>query len=191
MPNTKGGKKYKKQKKQHEPVNRIPDLAEDGQYYAIVTKLLGNGRVRVIYHDIETDTSIDALANIRGAHRKKRQWVNINSFVLISKRDFDKSIVDIILVYKDFEVNCLMKYGEIHSSLKPSGNKFEDDDLEFIDMTENLKEKEKIKVNNKIKFFILRILQNLYQNHKISETIKLLPPIKIKSLSNELDKAEL
>ena len=30
MPNTKGGKKYKKQKKQSNPVNRIPDLAEDG-----------------------------------------------------------------------------------------------------------------------------------------------------------------
>jgi len=44
---------------------------------------------------------------------------------------------------------------------------------------------------NKIKFFILILFQNMYQNYKISDTVKLLPPIKIKSLSNELDKAEL
>ena len=128
-----GGGKQKKKNKHHTQNTRALVLAEDGQYYALVNKLLGNGRVMVSYIDPK-DGLKEVLANIRGTLRRKKQWVNVNNYILIALRDFeDKS--DVIHVYNDSEMNILKRKGHIPDGLKGKESNFQNDDLEFTDFT--------------------------------------------------------
>ena len=128
-----GGGKQKKKNKHHTQNTRALVLAEDGQYYALVNKLLGNGRVMVSYIDPK-DGLKEVLANIRGTLRRKKQWVNVNNYILIALRDFeDKS--DVIHVYNDSEMNMLKRKGHIPNGLKGKESNFQNDDLEFTDFT--------------------------------------------------------
>ena len=98
--NVKGGSKHKKMKNKNTEELTSKDfvLKEKGQDYAKVQKLLGNCRVELLCNDSEIRLGI-----IRGNMRKK-QWINNNSIVLYSERDFEKDKVDIIHVYKDHVV---------------------------------------------------------------------------------------
>jgi len=95
--NLKGGNKHKKMKNKNtdELTSKDYILKEPGQDYAKVQKLLGNCRVELLCNDGEIRLGI-----IRGNMRKK-QWLNNNSIILYSLRDFEKDKVDIIHVYKD------------------------------------------------------------------------------------------
>jgi translation initiation factor 1A len=95
--NLKGGNKHKKMKNKNTDELTSKDfiLKEPGQDYAKVQKLLGNCRVELLCNDSEIRLGI-----IRGNMRKKR-WLNNNSIVLYSIRDFEKGKVDIIHIYKD------------------------------------------------------------------------------------------
>ena len=95
--NLKGGNKHKKMKNKNTDELTSKDfiLKESEQDYAKVQKLLGNCRVELLCNDSEIRLGI-----IRGNMRKKR-WLNNNSIVLYSIRDFEKDKVDIIHVYKD------------------------------------------------------------------------------------------
>merc|ERR1719445_2078039 len=54
---------------------------EDGQEYAQVTKMLGNGRLEAMCFD-----GVKRLCHIRGKLRKK-VWINQSDIVLIGLRD--------------------------------------------------------------------------------------------------------
>lgn len=130
-----GGGKQKKKNKHHTQTTRTLVLAEEGQYYALVNKLLGNGRVMVSYINPK-DGLKEVIANIRGTLRRKKQWVNVNNYILIALREFeDKS--DVIHVYNDSEMNELKRKGHIPDGLKGKESNFHHDDLEFADFTED------------------------------------------------------
>jgi len=105
-------KKKKKRKKKSFPV-KIRSLEElvktEGQEYALVTEILGNCRLRVTCTDGKK-----RIGHIRGK-MKKRVWITRGDYVLVSLRDFQDEKADIIMKYKQDEVEKLKKYNEIPS----------------------------------------------------------------------------
>ena len=133
-----GGKKFKKIKHNLELGKRPMVYAEENQKYALVTKLLGNGRIYVTFIRDKVG-QVELLGIIRGSLRKKKQWVKVGNYILISERDYEQEKVDVIHVYNDGEMNELKKKGLISESLvnlkDNNGNKIEDDEFkDFIDM---------------------------------------------------------
>jgi translation initiation factor 1A len=80
---------------------------EDGQEYAQILKMLGNGRCETYCFD-----GIKRLCHIRGK-MKKKIWINTGDIVLIGLRDFQDKKGDIILKYNANEARNLMAYGEL------------------------------------------------------------------------------
>ena len=145
-----GGKKFKKIKHNLVSNTRPLELAEEGQKYAFVKKLLGNGRVSVIFIN-DKNVGVEKLAIIRGLFRKRKQWVKPGNFILISIREYEEDKVDVIYVYNDMEMNELKRKDHIPKELQKianntgsiqidskgrvnTNNKNEDDEFsEFID----------------------------------------------------------
>lgn len=107
----KGGKSYKKGKKDdgHSQLSRELVFKEDGQQYARVTKMLGNGRCQCNCLDGKL-----RMGHIRGAMRKK-VWIKVNDLVLVGLRDFQDAKADIIFKYSPEEAINLVKFGEIEA----------------------------------------------------------------------------
>ena len=143
MPKNPGGKKYKKLKHNME-ISRPLELPDSEQEFALVNKLMGNGRATVTFIKNQKET-IDALGIISGKLRKRKQWVIAGNIVLISIREFEKDKVDIIHVYKEYEMNELKRKGHLpdilvkHSNAHggPLNSKDDDDEFaEFVDYDE-------------------------------------------------------
>ena len=104
----KGGKNKRKGKK---PTANNPNKAiirkEDGQEYAKVTKMLGNCKIMAICHDTK-----ERMCRIRGAMRKRR-WINLGDFILVSLRDFSDTMVDIIHLYEKDDIDYLCSTNDI------------------------------------------------------------------------------
>lgn len=81
-------------------------LRGDGQAYARVTKMLGNGRLLATCSD-----GAERLCIIRGSMRK-REWVRVGDTVLVALRDFQDGKADIVFKYLDTEVHRLRTLGE-------------------------------------------------------------------------------
>lgn len=84
---------------------------EDGQEYAQILKMLGNGRCEAYCFD-----GIKRLCHIRGK-LKKKVWINIGDIVLIGLRDFQEEKGDIIFKYSTEESKFLKTYGEIPNNI--------------------------------------------------------------------------
>jgi translation initiation factor 1A len=82
-------------------------LREDGQVYARVTHMLGNGRLTAACDDGQS-----RLCKIRGSMRK-REWVRVGDTVLVCLRTFQDEKADVVHRYDDGEVTRLSKLGEI------------------------------------------------------------------------------
>ncbi|ODQ69061.1 hypothetical protein LIPSTDRAFT_59685, partial [Lipomyces starkeyi NRRL Y-11557] len=85
---------------------------EDGQEYAQVVKMLGNGRLEALCFDGEK-----RLAHIRGKLRKK-VWINQGDIILLSLREFQDNQGDVILKYNADEARSLKNYGELPETAK-------------------------------------------------------------------------
>ena len=148
--NTAGGKKYKKLKHNME-MSRPLELPEDNQEFALVNKLMGNGRATVTFIK-QNQHTINALGIISGKLRKRKQWVIAGNIVLISIRDFEKEKVDIIHVYKEYEMNELkrkgllpkelVKHSNNHGGPMNSGHVDDNEFAEFVDIDEDGEVKE-------------------------------------------------
>lgn len=108
MPNTTGGKNYKKSKHSSGSfapafIDRQPD-----QMYARVIKVLGNLNLLVYCNDNKT-----RMCHIRGSMRKK-VWLNVGDLVLISVRDFEKDLEQSGKAYEKGDV--VAKYDPEHMS---------------------------------------------------------------------------
>ena len=100
--------KKNKRKKKPRPIKERPlPIKEEGQEYAIVTKMLGNGRVSLKCMD-----GTDRLGKIRGKMRK-RVWIKVEDYLLISLRDFQDEKADIIMKLRDNEIIRLKKLKEL------------------------------------------------------------------------------
>jgi len=126
----KGGKNRRRGKNENEGLKRELVFKEDGQEYAQVTKMLGNGRLEAMCFD-----GVKRLCHIRGKLRKK-VWINQSDIVLIGLRDYQDAKADVILKYSADEARNLKSYGEFPESVKinetfdPVGGDL-DDDIEF------------------------------------------------------------
>lgn len=85
---------------------------EEGQEYAQVVKMLGNGRLEALCFDGER-----RLAHIRGKLRKK-VWINQGDIILLSLRDYQDEKGDVILKYNADEARSLKAYGELPETAK-------------------------------------------------------------------------
>ena len=132
MPKNAGGKKFKKNK-HHLQTARELVLPEKDQYYALVNKLLGNCRVTVSYVDPKKGV-IEILSKMRKTLKRKKQWVKVGNYVLISLRDFEDGKADVIHVYNDQEMNDLKRKGYIGSELVPKDKQSQYQDMEFVDI---------------------------------------------------------
>jgi translation initiation factor 1A len=84
---------------------------EDGQEYAKVLRMLGNGRLEAQCFDGET-----RQCHIRGKMRKK-VWVSAGDIILISLRDFQDGKADVILKYSADEARSLKALGQLPDSV--------------------------------------------------------------------------
>ncbi|KAH9083876.1 eukaryotic translation initiation factor 1A [Lactarius deliciosus] len=101
----KGGKNRRRGKNENDDDKRELVFREDGQEYAQVTKMLGNGRLEALCFDGEK-----RLAHIRGKMRKK-VWINQGDIILLSLREFQDGKADVIVKYTADEArNCVGIY---------------------------------------------------------------------------------
>lgn len=108
----KGGKNRRRGKNEADNEKRELTFKEDGQEYAQVVKMLGNGRLEAMCFDGEK-----RLAHIRGKLRKK-VWINQGDIILLSLRDYQDEKGDVILKYTADEARSLKAYGELPETAK-------------------------------------------------------------------------
>lgn len=108
----KGGKNRRRGKNENDNEKRELTFKEDGQEYAQVIKMLGNGRLEALCFD-----GSKRLAHIRGKLRKK-VWINQGDIILLSLRDYQDEKGDVILKYSADEARSLKAYGELPESAK-------------------------------------------------------------------------
>ena len=134
MPNTKGGKKHKRNKKQSDTFEKTLRLKEEGQEYAQITKCLGNCRFTVMCFD-----GTERMATMCGGMRN-RKFVNQNDIVLVSLRDWQDSKCDIIDNYDENLTRKLKDKGLVPDSIKLDVDKQysddDDDNLGFVFSTD-------------------------------------------------------
>lgn len=111
----KGGKKHRKHKNQT-ITKREMIWKDNNQAYAIVDKMLGNGRVSLSYFTRDEDEHLKknhALGIIRGTMRRKKIWIKIEDVVLVGLREFEDGKVDILHKYDYDETKSLELIQEI------------------------------------------------------------------------------
>ncbi|KYN35969.1 Eukaryotic translation initiation factor 1A, X-chromosomal [Trachymyrmex septentrionalis] len=108
----KGGKNRRRGKNENETEKRELVFKEDGQEYAQVTKMLGNGRLEAMCFD-----GVKRLCHIRGKLRKK-VWINQGDIILIGLRDYQDAKADVILKYTSDEARNLKTYGEFPETVR-------------------------------------------------------------------------
>nr|ACO14998.1 Eukaryotic translation initiation factor 1A, X-chromosomal [Caligus clemensi] len=126
----KGGKNRRRGKNENEGLKRELVFKEDGQEYAQVTKMLGNGRLEAMCFD-----GVKRLCHIRGKLRKK-VWINQSDIILVGLRDYQDAKADVILKYSADEARNLKSYGEFPETVKINetvtfGEEGIDDEIEF------------------------------------------------------------
>ncbi|KAJ2006128.1 Translation initiation factor 1A [Coemansia sp. RSA 2322] len=125
-----GGKSRRRGKNDADPLKRELVFKEEGQEYALVTKMLGNGRV-----DVKCFDKVTRIAQIRGSMRKK-VWIGVGDIILLSLRDFQDGMADVILKYNPDEARDLKTYGELPEDTKieeggEGRSDEEDNDIDF------------------------------------------------------------
>jgi len=132
----KGGKNRRRGKNENESEKRELVFKEEGQEYALVLKMLGNGRLNAQCLDGQ-----ERLCHIRGKLRKK-VWINQGDLILLGLRDYQNTKADVILKYNPDEARFLKDYGELPESCKINDsagfNTNEDDDDVMFGDTEKI-----------------------------------------------------
>ena len=108
----KGGKNRRRGKNENETEKRELVFKEEGQEYAQVLKMLGNGRLDALCFD-----GVKRLCHIRGKLRKK-VWINTGDIILLGLRDYQDGKADVILKYTSDEARNLKAYGELPDTVK-------------------------------------------------------------------------
>ena len=134
MTNKKGGKKFKRGKKNIHETKLIYKNPKEDQEYGKVINVCGNGRFNIQCFDGK-----DRLGILAGNMRKK-VWVNNDDIVLISRWEFltDSDKCSIVHKYDSDEVSKLQKENEFPKNIKfESENNFDiSDDMISFDYNE-------------------------------------------------------
>lgn len=136
----KGGKNRRRGKNDNGGQKRELIYREDGQEYAQITKMLGNGRIEVTCFDGEK-----RMGHIRGKLRKK-VWMSQGDIILVSLRDFQDGQCDVIHKYNSDEARTLKNVGELPENAKINETDTfgadEDEDVNFEFGAEDSEEEE-------------------------------------------------
>ena len=105
----KGGKKHRRGAAKNKTMETSKKVIfkENGQEYAKIEKVLGDGRFECVCSDDKTRIGI-----VRGSMRR-RVWLSLGNIVLVSLRDFQDKKCDIIDKYDDSQISRLRSLGEI------------------------------------------------------------------------------
>ena len=87
----------------------VPFRDEDGQSYAVVTAMLGNGRLRARCED-----TVERMCKIRGSMRRS-EWISVGDVILVGLREFQDTKADVLHRYPHEDVRRLRKLGELVS----------------------------------------------------------------------------
>lgn len=87
----------------------VPFRDEDGQSYAVVTAMLGNGRLRARCED-----TVERMCKIRGSMRRS-DWISVGDVILVGLRGFQDAKADVLHRYPHEDVRRLRKMGELVS----------------------------------------------------------------------------
>jgi translation initiation factor 1A len=136
-----GGKNRRRGKNENDNEKRELTFKEEGQEYAQVIKMLGNGRL-----DAHCFDGKERLAHIRGKLRKK-VWINQGDIILLSLRDYQEAKGDVILKYSADEARSLKAYGELPENAKINetdtyGHEGDDGNVEFDEDRDSDSDKE-------------------------------------------------
>jgi len=107
----KGGKNRRRGKNDNEEKRELI-FKDDGQEYAQVLRMLGNGRLEAQCFD-----GVKRLCHIRGKMRKK-VWVCAGDIILLGLREYQDHKADVILKYNPDEARNLKAYGELPDTAK-------------------------------------------------------------------------
>lgn len=108
----KGGKTRRRGKNESQGIKRELVFKEEGQEYAQVLRMLGNGRLEAQCFD-----GVKRLGHIRGKMQKK-VWINVGDIILLSLRDYQDGKADIIHKYNPDEARALKAKGELPENAK-------------------------------------------------------------------------
>jgi translation initiation factor 1A len=131
MPKNKIGGSGAKKAKNMPSSSRELTFKEESEDYAIVSSVLGGGKMKVMCIGCDNRKSIERIATIRGNMRKK-VWINKDDLVLVSLRDFQDDRCDIILKYTPEEIKMLKSYDEIPKYLSIKNDNHDTDDTDEI-----------------------------------------------------------
>lgn len=93
-------------------------MADDGQAYARITAMLGNGRVRAVV----VPGGQERLCRIRGSMRR-REWVRVGDVVLVCEREgLAGDVADLVYRYDPREVAKLVAWGELVDAAAPDAD---------------------------------------------------------------------
>lgn len=130
--NSKGGKGYRKMGKKNSNIDTKTSLIlrEDGEEYVKVEKMLGNGRIYVLFPD-----GNKCIGIIPGRMRKKRFWIRVGDILLVSIRAYQEDRCDVIHRYSSDQVKTLKSQGDIVFNIDSCANSDpdKDDGLDFTD----------------------------------------------------------
>ncbi len=116
-----------------EETRRELEFKEEGQEYAQVIKMLGDGRVELKCFD-----GVSRQGLIRGSMRK-RVWINIGDIVLIGLRDFEEGKADIIHKYTTDEARMLQSFDQLPARAKINQTAFDlESDADSTDEIDNM-----------------------------------------------------
>ena len=107
---------------------------EEGQEeYGLVCRKLGGGRFAVRLNMQNREIIAKVRGKFKKGAQKKENFVDIDTVVLVSFRDFQDKIGDIVHVYTPAEVRQLKKDGKfVEESVRPAG-----EDGEIADTVED------------------------------------------------------
>ena len=121
----KGGKKSRRGSNKDTGFTRELLIKEDGQEYAQITKILGNGRFECKCFDGQS-----RIGKVRGK-MNKRVWIELGNLVLIGLRDYQDDKGDIFHKFNEEESRKLKNLGELPSEFITKDIKEIEDDCAF------------------------------------------------------------
>ena len=142
--NKQGGNKNKRMaRKNVRPAGYKPKMrfSSEGEIYARVVKMNGQGNVDVICNDKVLRLCV-IRRKFRGRNRRDNT-VRLNGILLVGLRDWEhraegkKQKVDLLYVYSDSQVNDLKKNSVFNMELLPNNIQEEDDNIIFTENTDD------------------------------------------------------
>lgn len=121
--NTTGGNGAKKRANKVAALRAVLHEPDECQYIGLVTKYLGRGDCELTYiGPIKeggklTTKQLDVRGSIRGTIRKWVRTLKRGNLVLVSQRDYEKGVVDILTLYDQDHINKLRRKNLIDSRI--------------------------------------------------------------------------